>query len=107
MSNLGLIMDALNFASRAHKDQLRKKLQIEQAPHLTDRGKLVTPADEIANVCDVRQLPTANWSAQRRRDYADWAKRVVDGLRGIHLGLEAQFHPAFACVYRDTTEVSI
>ncbi len=79
----------------------RKELQIEHAPHLTDRGKLVKLADKIANVRDVGQQPPTDWSVQRRRDYADWAKRVVDGLRGIHPGLEAQFDEARDAVFDD------
>ena len=27
------------------------------------------------------QQPPADWSIERRREYFDWAKRVIDGLR--------------------------
>jgi len=40
--------------------------------------------------------PPAKWDLTRRREYFDWAKRVVDGLRGVHPRLEAAFDAAFA-----------
>jgi len=69
----------------------RKRLQIEHASHLTPRAKLVKLADKICNLRDIRHAPPADWSPERRREYLDWARRVVDGLRGIHSGLEALF----------------
>jgi guanosine-3',5'-bis(diphosphate) 3'-pyrophosphohydrolase len=33
---------------------------------------------------------------QRRREYFDWAKRVVSGVRGVHPRLEAAFDEAFS-----------
>lgn len=72
----------------------RKELQIEHAANLTVRAKLVKLADKIANVRDVGHTPPADWSLARRQDYADWAKRVVDGLRGINPVLETAFDKA-------------
>lgn len=69
----------------------RKRLQIEHAPHLSARAKLVKLADKLCNLRDIRCTPPADWPLQRRREYLDWAGRVVDGLRGIHSGLEALF----------------
>jgi len=69
----------------------RKRLQIEHAPHLTLRAKLVKLADKICNVRDIRRTPPADWPLERRREYLDWAQRVVDGLRGTHSALEAIF----------------
>lgn len=69
----------------------RKRLQIEHARHLSQRAKLVKLADKICNLRDVRLTPPADWPLERRREYVDWARRVVDGLRGTHGGLEALF----------------
>jgi len=74
----------------------RKQLQIEHAPHLSRAAKLVKLADKIANVRDVADHPPSEWPMERRREYFDWAKRVVDGLRGTHAGLEAAFDAAYA-----------
>jgi GTP diphosphokinase / guanosine-3',5'-bis(diphosphate) 3'-diphosphatase len=69
----------------------RKRLQIEHAPHLSPRARLVKLADKICNLRDIRCTPPADWSLERRREYLDWSRRVVDGLRGAHSGLEALF----------------
>jgi GTP diphosphokinase / guanosine-3',5'-bis(diphosphate) 3'-diphosphatase len=74
----------------------RKRLQIEHAPHLSEGAKLVKLADKICNLRDVAERPPAKWDLARRREYFDWARQVVDGLRGIHLRLEAAFDAAYA-----------
>jgi guanosine-3',5'-bis(diphosphate) 3'-pyrophosphohydrolase len=73
----------------------RKALQIEHAPHLSKRAKLVKLADKICNLRDVASSPPKDWPLQRRREYFDWAKQVVDGLRGVHPRLEAIFDHAY------------
>jgi len=74
----------------------RKQLQIDHAPQLSRAAKLVKLADKIANLRDVSDHPPAQWPLERRREYFDWAKRVVDGLRGTHPKLEAAFDAAYA-----------
>ena len=74
----------------------RKQLQIDHAPQLSRAAKLVKLADKIANLRDVADHPPAQWPLERRREYFDWAKRVVDGLRGTHERLEAAFDAAYA-----------
>jgi guanosine-3',5'-bis(diphosphate) 3'-pyrophosphohydrolase len=74
----------------------RKLAQIEHAPHLSERAKLVKLADKICNIRDVAASPPADWSLERRAEYFDWAKRVVDGLRGVHPALEQLFDKAYA-----------
>jgi len=69
----------------------RKRLQIEHARTLSPRAKLVKLADKICNLRDIVSSPPAGWSATRKQEYRDWAKRVVDGLRGVHPQLEAIF----------------
>jgi guanosine-3',5'-bis(diphosphate) 3'-pyrophosphohydrolase len=69
----------------------RKRLQVEHAPHLSLRAKLVKLADKISNLRDISTSPPADWSLERKREYFDWAKRVVDGMRGSHARLEALF----------------
>lgn len=74
----------------------RKALQIEHAPHLSREAKLVKLADKISNVRDVGSKPPTDWTLERRREYFDWAKRVVDGLRGVDPRLERLFDEAYA-----------
>ena len=74
----------------------RKQLQIDHAPQLSRAAKLVKLADKIANLRDVADHPPSQWPLERRREYFDWAKRVVDRLRGTHDRLEAAFDAAYA-----------
>ena len=80
---------------RLHK-KTRKDRQIENAAYLTRRAKLVKLADKICNLRDIRNSPPLGWSRGRKRAYFDWAKRVVDRMRGVSPSLEH----AFDRVYR-------
>ena len=73
----------------------RKRLQVEHAPHLSPGAKLVKLADKICNLRDVVDSPPAHWPLERRRAYFEWAKAVIDGLRGVHPGLERIFDEAY------------
>ena len=73
----------------------RKRLQIEHAATLSPGAKLVKLADKICNLRDVAERPPAKWDLQRRQEYFEWAKRVIDGLRGAHPALEAAFDAAY------------
>ena len=75
---------------------VRKRRQIEHAPHLSRRAKLVKLADKISNLRDVSQSPPVRWSKERKRKYYEWAKQVIDGLRGAHPGLERLFDLEYA-----------
>ena len=74
----------------------RKAMQIEHAPHLSWRARAVKLADKICNLRDVADAPPKGWELSRRQEYFDWAKRVVDGLRGSHPRLERAFDEAYA-----------
>ncbi len=69
----------------------RKEAQVRHAPHLSPEAKLVKLADKICNLRDILVSPPADWSLERKREYFDWAARVVAGLRGAHPGLESIF----------------
>ena len=72
----------------------RKRLQIEHAAHISREAKLVKLADKICNLRDVAESPPAHWSHERKREYFDWARQVIDPLRGVHPVLEAVFDRA-------------
>ena len=74
----------------------RKRLQIEHAAQLSRRAKLVKLADKICNLRDMSVSPPTGWSLERRREYFDWAKAVVDRMRGVHSQLEALFDEEYA-----------
>jgi guanosine-3',5'-bis(diphosphate) 3'-pyrophosphohydrolase len=56
---------------------------------------LVKLADKICNIRDVVDAPPAKWDLNRRQNYFDWAKAVVDGMRGVSPALEAVFDDTF------------
>jgi len=71
--------------------QVRKQRQVEHAPHISTEAKLVKLADKICNLRDILASPPADWSAERKQNYFDWAAQVVAGVRGVNPGLEAVF----------------
>jgi len=72
----------------------RKRLQIEHAAVTSQSAKLVKLADKICNLRDIAASPPADWSADRKREYFDWAEKVVAGCRGTNSKLEAAFDKA-------------
>ena len=74
----------------------RKLAQIEHAAHIDQEAKRVKLADKICNLRDVALAPPVGWSVERRREYFDWARSVIDRVRGIDPRLEAIFDQAYA-----------
>lgn len=74
----------------------RKRLQVENAAHSSPQARLVKLADKICNLRDVRDAPPAQWPLERRRGYFEWARSVIDGIRGTHPVLERLFDEAYA-----------
>jgi guanosine-3',5'-bis(diphosphate) 3'-pyrophosphohydrolase len=74
----------------------RKALQVKHAPDLSYKAKLVKLADKIANLRDINRSPPAGWSLQRSQAYFDWAKQVIDSIRGTHEILETIFDEVYA-----------
>lgn len=74
----------------------RKRLQVVHAAGLSREAKLVKLADKICNLRDIAADPPPNWDLARRQQYFDWAGDVMQGLRGVHPGLERIFDQAAA-----------
>jgi GTP diphosphokinase / guanosine-3',5'-bis(diphosphate) 3'-diphosphatase len=74
----------------------RKRLQIVHARELSRRAKLVKLADKICNLRDISESPPEGWDLKRQQDYFDWAKKVIDRIRGTSRKLEAAFDAAYA-----------
>ena len=70
---------------------IRKQLQIERAAKISYGAKCIKLADKISNIQDIIESPPANWSSQRKLEYVNWAKEVIDELRGTHEKLEDYF----------------
>lgn len=69
----------------------RKVLQIEHAASLSKEARLVKLADKICNLTDILETPPKDWPIGRRREYFEWAKQVIDQVRGTNAALEREF----------------
>jgi (p)ppGpp synthase/HD superfamily hydrolase len=73
---------------------VRKEYQITGAAAKSARAKVLKLADKTSNLRAVAASPPSAWSVKRRIEYVQWAKKVVEGLRGVNPKLEAQFEEA-------------
>lgn len=79
----------------------RKRQQVRRAASARHEARLVKLADKIANLRDLSQHPPRDWDDARRVAYCNWAREVIDQLRGTHAGMESLFDLAHArCVAR-------
>jgi guanosine-3',5'-bis(diphosphate) 3'-pyrophosphohydrolase len=78
------------------KKSERKRQQVVHAAGIREQAKLVKLADKICNLRDINASPPPDWTLQRKREYFDWAKEVVDQMRGVHPKLEALFDAQYA-----------
>ena len=73
----------------------RKRLQVEHAGGKSAGAKLIKIADKTSNLRSLLESPPTDWDLQRRREYFEWAKRVVEGCRGVNEKLEQAFDDAY------------
>ena len=69
----------------------RKLKQIEHASHASNEAKLVKLADKISNLRDILSSPPKGWTDDRKKEYFDWAGKVIDQIRGTNSKLENIF----------------
>ena len=69
----------------------RKRLQIVNAPKKTVRAQKIKLADKISNLRSMLDSPPADWDEARRREYFEWAGRVVAGLTAPDPELKREF----------------
>ena len=74
----------------------RKQAQIKRAAQASDKAKLIRLADKICNLQDMLTQPPTSWDLDRKQEYFDWAKRVVDQIRGTNSKLEAIFDDTYS-----------
>ena len=79
-NNLQTFIAAATFAARKHRDQRRKGA--EASPYINHPVA-------VANVL-------ANWPFERKREYFQWSRAVVDQLRPASPRLAALFDGAYA-----------
>lgn len=74
----------------------RRAAQEKGASGLSERARLVRIADKIANVGSVGRTPPQEWSPERRREYLEWTRRVVEGCRGCSPQLDRLYDACLA-----------
>jgi guanosine-3',5'-bis(diphosphate) 3'-pyrophosphohydrolase len=90
------VTDDLTLKADKNRKAERKQMEIDHAPKLSHKAKLVKMADKICNAEDTFKSPPANWSIEEKSGYINWAKQVIDGMRGTNKALEAEFDELFA-----------
>ena len=88
--------DVVAVSRKIHSSEERKRLQIEHAPSLSRRARIVKLADKTCNLRDVVHDPPAGWPLKRKQEYFDWAKSVVGKIRSTNPALESAFANAYA-----------
>lgn len=73
----------------------RKQRQIETAPFKSREAKAVKLADKFYNLTDIQRAVPVGWSRERVQEYFQWAKQVVEGLRGTLPALEQKLDEVF------------
>ncbi|CAI4229960.1 unnamed protein product [Auanema sp. JU1783] len=68
---------------------VRKAMCITRAPELSHKAKLIHLADKLYNLRDLKRQTPHGWEKKRIKEYFQWSKQVIDGMRGSHLILEA------------------
>jgi len=86
---------------KALPKSVRKRLQLENVGKHSLRARQVRLADKISNLEDLIHSPPAGWSRERKKEYVGWARKVVDGLRGVNEALERHFDRVFEQATRE------
>ena len=89
-----LVMEATDDTALP-KDE-RKAMQIQTAPHKSTRAQTLKLADKISNLRSLLISPPPHWSAERKRQYFDWARAVVSGFSEPNSYLLKEFQETYA-----------
>ena len=73
------------------EEKERRRAQIDHAPLLSKRAKLIKIADKISNLEELERDPLSNWSISQHLAYAAWGEAVFDVLKGLSDGLDTRF----------------
>lgn len=74
----------------------RRRHQVEKAPVLSPRARLIKLADKTSNIEEMAADPPAGWSREAIRAYVQWGVDVAAGCRGLNEALEKRFDSAVA-----------
>jgi guanosine-3',5'-bis(diphosphate) 3'-pyrophosphohydrolase len=74
----------------------RKRLQVVHAAHISPGAGVVKLADKVDNVRDILIAAPHGWDIERRREYFDWALKVVSAIPDPNTVLRATFDAQYA-----------
>uniref|UniRef100_A0A915AF37 Guanosine-3',5'-bis(diphosphate) 3'-pyrophosphohydrolase MESH1 n=1 Tax=Parascaris univalens TaxID=6257 RepID=A0A915AF37_PARUN len=66
----------------------RKNAQIENAPRLSHKAKLVELADKLYNLRDIERVMPVGWTARHKREHFEWLRDYVAVMKGTNEALE-------------------
>ncbi len=72
----------------------RRRHQVEAAPSLSARARMLKIADKTSNLEEMADDPPPQWSTGAILAYVQWGEDVVAGCRGLNAALEARFDQA-------------
>lgn len=75
---------------------VRKRLQVQNAHRICARAQNLSTADKISNLRSTLADPPRGWSVERRREYFDWAKAVVDRFPAVDPNLRREFDSVYS-----------
>lgn len=74
----------------------RKRLQIIHAPTISFEAKLVKLSDKLYNLRDLLRRTPIGWDEERVQQYFEWAKNVINGLKGTNEKIENELRLTLA-----------
>jgi hypothetical protein len=89
----GLVAEVTD--DKSLEKQVRKAIQIADAPGKSPDACVIKLADKISNLFAIAKSPPP-WPIERKRDYVNWARAVVSGLSFKPPALLARFEEAAA-----------
>ena len=70
---------------------VRKELQVQHGGRLSYKAQLIKAGDKIDNLKSLIYDPPVDWDDDRKAEYADWGKRVVDNCVLVGPGFKADY----------------
>ncbi len=99
----GLVKEATDDTSLPK--QMRKQLQIDHAPHKSERAKILKLADKISNIRSILYSPP-DWPLSRKQEYLVWSDDVAQGLKGVNSWIDELYDQTSLLVASGLKELS-
>lgn len=103
---VALIVQEVSDDKELEKDE-RKRQAVDTVASKSREAKLVKLADKISNLRDIIASPPIEWTLERKIGYFEWAKEVIDQVRGTDQALEDEFDQVFTLGMRVFEETAV